>query len=62
MPPAMVWNSLRAAAGLWLLALGMLPTAAIAQGPSVCLIRRLIGIECFGCGMTRAVSALLHGD
>jgi hypothetical protein len=27
-----------------------------------CLVNRLLGIDCIGCGATRALQALLHGD
>ncbi|MDD2320045.1 MAG: DUF2752 domain-containing protein [Geobacteraceae bacterium] len=39
-----------------------MPTAVIESGPSLCLIKNLFGIECPGCGLTRAFSALAHGD
>ena len=52
--------------------LGVLLCVAIAfilffGGPSVswfpqCLLHRLTGLHCPGCGMTRALHALLHGD
>ena len=29
--------------------------------PSVCVFRQVLGLECFGCGMTRALSAMMHG-
>ena len=29
--------------------------------PSVCVFRQALGLECFGCGMTRALSAVMHG-
>jgi hypothetical protein len=32
------------------------------HGPTLCLSKRFLGIECFGCGMIRALSRLLHGD
>lgn len=38
------------------------PTAWVASGPSLCLFRLIIGCPCPGCGMTRAVSSMLHGD
>jgi hypothetical protein len=43
-------------------ALALLPRSALNALPDVCLFRRLLGIECWGCGMTRAVWYLLHGD
>lgn len=50
---------------LWFLApfaLVAIPTRWLAAAPSVCLIRRTTGHACPGCGMTRALSALAHGD
>ncbi|HVT46087.1 MAG TPA: DUF2752 domain-containing protein [Thermoanaerobaculia bacterium] len=40
----------------------LLPTEILERAPTICLIRIVAGIECWGCGMTRAISALLHGD
>gem|GEM_PF-376353 len=34
----------------------------LSQMPIMCLSRNIFGIECLGCGMTRAISALLHGN
>ncbi|HEX8981733.1 MAG TPA: DUF2752 domain-containing protein [Ktedonobacterales bacterium] len=54
----------RAARLLWLaapVALVAIPTRWIAAAPTVCLIRRVTGRPCSGCGMTRALSALAHG-
>jgi hypothetical protein len=45
-----------------LIALAVLPTGMVAHGPALCLSKRLLGLECPGCGMTRALSALLHGQ
>ncbi len=42
--------------------LAAIPTGWIAAAPSICLVKRLFGTECLGCGMTRAMSCLLHGD
>lgn len=55
----------RVARLLWLaapLALATLPTRWIASMPTMCVIRRVTGRPCPGCGMTRALSALAHGD
>jgi hypothetical protein len=49
----------------WLLAplaLIALPTRWLASAPSVCLVRRMTGRPCPGCGMTHALSRLAHGD
>ncbi len=54
----------RAARLLWLVApvaLVAVPTRWIAAAPTVCLIRRVTGHPCPGCGMTHALSALAHG-
>jgi hypothetical protein len=39
----------------------LIPTARIESGPSLCLIRRIFGVPCPGCGMTRALSCAVHG-
>ena len=39
----------------------LIPTARIESGPSLCLIRRVFGVPCPGCGMTRALSCAVHG-
>jgi hypothetical protein len=38
------------------------PVQWFEHGPTLCLWKRFFGIECLGCGMTRALSRLLHGD
>jgi hypothetical protein len=38
------------------------PTSFIEAGHGLCLVKYLFGVECPGCGMTRALSALAHGD
>jgi hypothetical protein len=40
----------------------IIPTKFIEGGPTVCVFKNLMGIECPGCGMTRAFSCILHGD
>lgn len=39
-----------------------LPTEMLERGPVLCLFRIVAGIECWGCGMTRAISAVFHGE
>jgi hypothetical protein len=39
-----------------------LPTSFFEGGHSLCLVKNLSGFECPGCGLTRACSALIHGD
>ena len=39
----------------------LIPTTRIEARPSFCLIRRLTGVPCPGCGMTRALSCATHG-
>jgi len=38
------------------------PTSFLDAGPTICLIKNLFGIECPGCGMTRAISSIFHGE
>lgn len=52
--------SLALAAGL--LALSLTPVSLIERLPVTCPSRLLLGIECYGCGMTRALAHLLHGN
>lgn len=44
-----------------LAAFAIVPETAWTSLPSVCVFRNQLGIECLGCGMTRALSAALHG-
>lgn len=37
-----------------------LPSDKIYYGHSVCLFRNLFGIECYGCGMVRALYSAIH--
>ena len=58
--PRLVWG-LAASSAVVLLALAAIPMDALSGFPSVCPFKRFLGIECYGCGMTRALSASLHG-
>jgi len=40
----------------------VIPTSTIESGPTLCLFKLIFGVRCPGCGMTRAVSAMMHGD
>ena len=44
------------------LGLALLPTAVLEGAPPICLSRLLLDSECFGCGMTRALSCVAHGE
>jgi len=57
---ARFWRVVALVGGLG--ALAMVPTAWLERLPSVCLYWNLFGVHCPGCGMTRAFSALLHGE
>lgn len=43
-------------------ALAGIPLEWVTEGPVLCLHKRLTGEDCLGCGMTRALFRVLHGD
>ena len=49
-------------AALAVVVLAIVPTRIVENLPSLCLIKNISGHECYGCGMTRALSCLLHGN
>ena len=53
--------AISAAAALVLVAFAAVPTAAWGAVPSVCVFRNALGVECLGCGMTRALALAMHG-
>ncbi|MDQ2904768.1 MAG: DUF2752 domain-containing protein [Ktedonobacteraceae bacterium] len=40
----------------------LIPVSWFEARRSICLIRNLCGFPCPGCGMTRALACVLHGD
>lgn len=40
----------------------LLPERWIMQGHTLCLAQNLFGVECWGCGMTRALYSVAHLD
>jgi hypothetical protein len=40
----------------------LLPSDYFDQGESACISRLLLDTECYGCGITRAVQHMLHGE
>jgi len=51
-----------AASTLCIVVMYLLPQSFVFDGPLFCPIKRILGIECPTCGMTRAVYLLLHGN
>ena len=39
----------------------LVPERWIMQGHTLCLVHNLFGVECWGCGMTRAFFSLMYG-
>jgi Protein of unknown function (DUF2752) len=39
-----------------------IPVAWVTGGPQLCPFKLILGLPCPGCGMTRSVVTLLHGD
>ena len=56
----LVWGS-AAVSAVVLLLLAAIPMDTLSGLPLVCPFKRFFGIDCYGCGMTRALSAFLHG-
>ena len=56
---ALAWSATGLTA---LLAAVVLAHADVEGGVSICMLRRVFGLPCPGCGMTRAFAALARGD
>ena len=54
--------AISAAAALVLIVFAAVPQSTWASMPAVCVLRNIAGVECLGCGMTRALSHAMHGD
>jgi Protein of unknown function (DUF2752) len=52
---------LRAIAALALVAAAVLPDRAVHGMPTLCWFRRIVGIPCPSCGLTRSWQATAHG-
>ena len=39
-----------------------IPESWMFTGNTICIFKNLFGLECVGCGMTRALYCLSHGD
>ncbi len=61
-PPFTIRWGRVAIVALLAIALWCIPLEWIDQKPTICLIKRFIGHECWGCGMTRAFFQTLHGN
>ena len=59
--PGVTWGLAVLSAAV-LLALAVIPMEALNSLPPFCPFKRYLGIDCYGCGMTRALSAFLHGN
>jgi hypothetical protein len=55
-------NWIYALIGALVLALSLLPVPAGLQGRSICTFRNLFDLPCPGCGVTRSLRAIAHGD
>ena len=58
MRPA-VWKTLVPYAAV-ILALFALPVSKLDSLPSICLFKNILGVQCPGCGITRAFLSVLH--
>ena len=58
----LILRCLGAISVLTLVVLAIVPLEALERVPTFCPFKRFLGVECYGCGMTRALCALLHGQ
>jgi hypothetical protein len=54
--------AISAGAMLVLTVFAVTPRSVWPSMPVVCVFRNTLGLECLGCGMTRALSHAMHGD
>ena len=40
----------------------LIPAERMLSGDSICLYKHMLGCECWGCGLTRAVYMVMHCD
>ncbi|MBQ2424791.1 MAG: DUF2752 domain-containing protein [Alistipes sp.] len=40
----------------------LVPTEGIYNGNSLCVVKNIFGVECWGCGITRALFSVLYLD
>jgi hypothetical protein len=53
--------AISAVSALVLFLFAALPQAAWSAVPSVCVFKNALGVDCLGCGMTRALASAMHG-
>lgn len=58
--PAYIWMPGLLIIGV--IALIIVPTSFFESTRTVCIFKNVFGTNCPGCGMTRAVSSVFHGD
>ncbi len=52
----------RAAVAAVLAGLAVISPERLAAAPGICVFKAVTGVECLGCGITRAICSALHGN